>query len=85
MKALLIDRNTKVVQGLIDVEDVAHLDLIQVGDCIKVLHDDIAMISAEIFVGDDVGGLLDDAAKVPVAAEDEPAYVRILRALGIKG
>lgn len=85
MKALLIDRNTKVVHGVIDVEDVAHLDLIQVGDCIKVLHDDIALKGAEIVVGDDVTALLDDAAKVAATNATEPAFVRLLRALGIKG
>lgn len=84
MKALLIDRHTKVVLGVVDVEDVAHLDLIQVGDCIKVLQDDIAPEGMDICVGDDVDDFLQDAAKVCVTGT-EPAFMRILRALGIKG
>lgn len=84
MKALLIGRESKIVLGIIDVEDAAHLDLIMVGDCIKVMHDDIVKSGTVLQVGDHVATLLEEAAKLADGGT-EPAFVRILRALGIKG
>lgn len=83
MKALLIDRKTKEVLSIIEVEDVAHLELISVGDCIKVMQDDIAK-DVQVEVGDDVGLLLDKAAEL-AEQSGEPGFMRLLRAIGIKG
>lgn len=84
MKALLIDRGSKKVLNILDVKKIEHLELIHVGDCVKVMQSDVLPAGVNADIGDDMTDALDKAAKVAVTGT-EPAFVRIMHALGIKG
>ena len=82
MKALILSQDL-IVLNVVDVADEKHLELIAVGGLPKMLQTDIAPEEADIFIGDDVSGLVMKARELATDETKDTVLKRIMRALGI--